>query len=229
MNRSLYIIILILLTVNAKAQINELGLFAGGSNYIGDIGPTDYISPNEPAIGIIYKWNRSPRHSWRASFTYANIASDDADSEISGRSQRGFSFESTIKELSVGMEFSWFEFNLHESGFKLTPYVYSGISHIWYDDLYYNFATGASEKNDKSKTALAIPMVIGLKSHIARDWIIGFEVGARYTFTDNLDGSNPEGDNEVLSFGNRESKDWYVFTGLTISYTFTDKPCYCAE
>jgi hypothetical protein len=58
MNRNLYIIILILLTVNAKAQINELGLFAGGSNYIGDIGPTDYISPNEPAIGIIYKWKQ---------------------------------------------------------------------------------------------------------------------------------------------------------------------------
>lgn len=228
MSRTIFILILTLLAVQAKAQINELGLFAGGSNYIGEIGPTDYISPNEPAIGIIYKWNRSPRHSWRASFTYANIASDDADSEVSGRNQRGLSFENTVKELSAGMEFSFFEFNLHDSGFKLTPYVYSGLSYFWYDDKY--FINGISRDRDENKNAIAIPMVVGLKSHIARDWVIGFEVGARYTFTDNLDGSNPEGDIEaVYSFGNRDSKDWYVFTGFTISYTFTDKPCYCAQ
>jgi hypothetical protein len=34
------------------AQIHEVGVFLGGSNYIGDIGPTTYISPNEPAITI---------------------------------------------------------------------------------------------------------------------------------------------------------------------------------
>ena len=228
MKQRLYILILTLIAVNAQAQINELGLFAGGSNYIGEIGPTDYIAPNEPAIGIIYKWNRSPRHAWRASFTYAKIASDDADSEVSGRNQRGFSFQNTVKELSVGMEFSFFEFNLHEAGFKLTPYVYSGVSYFWYDDKY--FINGVSKDRDENKSALAIPMVVGLKSHIARDWVIGFEVGARYTFTDNLDGSNPEGDSDAYySFGNRDSKDWYVFTGFTISYTFTDKPCYCAQ
>ena len=226
MNRSLYILLLTLLSISAEAQINELGIFAGGANYIGDIGPTDYVAPHDPAIGIMYRWNRSPRHSWRASFTYAKISSDDADSEISGRSQRGLSFENTIKELSAGMEFSFFDFNLHDSGFKVTPYVYSGVSYFWFDDKHFN--NGVTINND-SKGALAIPMVVGIKAHIARDWILGFEVGARYTFTDNLDGSNPEKDNEVFSFGNRDSKDWYVFSGFTLSYTFTDKPCYCAQ
>jgi len=226
MNRSLYILLLTLLSINAEAQINELGIFAGGANYIGEIGPTDYISPQEPAIGILYRWNRSPRHSWRASFTYAKVASDDADSEISGRRQRGLSFENTVKELSVGMEFNFFDFNLHDFGFKITPYVYSGASYFWYDDQYFN---NGVLLNKDTKGALAIPMVLGIKSHIARDWVLGFEVGARYTFTDNLDGSNPEGDNEVFSFGNRDSKDWYVFSGFTLSYTFTDKPCYCAQ
>jgi hypothetical protein len=55
------------------AQIHEVGVFLGGSNYIGDIGPTTYISPNEPAIGVLYKWNKSPRHSYRFSYTQSKI------------------------------------------------------------------------------------------------------------------------------------------------------------
>jgi hypothetical protein len=46
------------------SQIHEVGVFYG-SNYIGDIGPTTYIAPNEPAFGILYKWNKSPRHAYR--------------------------------------------------------------------------------------------------------------------------------------------------------------------
>ena len=65
-------IFLLLSFLSAKAQINEIGIFVGGSNYIGDIGPTDYISPNEPTIGLLYKWNRSTRHSYRFSIKHGN-------------------------------------------------------------------------------------------------------------------------------------------------------------
>src|SRR5688572_25661133 len=106
MNRILYILLLTMMSLSSHAQINELGVFAGGANYIGDVGPTDYIAPNDLALGIIYKWNRSPRHSWRASFTYANISSKDADSDMSGRKERGYEFENTVKELSLGLEFN---------------------------------------------------------------------------------------------------------------------------
>ena len=55
-----------------NAQIYEVGIFAGGSNFIGDVGATNYISPNQVAIGGIFKWNRSPRHSFRASIISLN-------------------------------------------------------------------------------------------------------------------------------------------------------------
>ena len=48
-------ILLLLSTLTINAQINELGVFLGGSNYIGEIGPTDYIAPNDIAIGLLYK------------------------------------------------------------------------------------------------------------------------------------------------------------------------------
>lgn len=227
MIRIVFVLIVFTMSLSTTAQINELGVFAGGSNYIGDIGPTNYIAPAEPAVGILYKWNRSPRHSYRASFTYANILSKDADSDVSGRKQRGYEFENTIKELSLGLEFSFFDFNLHEPDVKITPYVYSGISYFWYDDLYIN--NNITYRGD-TKGGLAIPMTVGVKTNIIDNFILGFEVGARYTFTDNLDGSNPGNDgSSPLSFGNLESNDWYVFSGVTLTYTFGIKPCYCPD
>ncbi|WP_294818211.1 DUF6089 family protein [uncultured Flavobacterium sp.] len=225
MKRTVFLILIIITAFRSEAQINELGLFAGGANYIGDVGPTDYIAPNDLAVGIIYKWNRSPRHSWRASFTYGRIASDDIDSEVRGRNERGYKFENTIKELSAGLEFNFFEFNLHEDEFKVTPYLYGGLSYYWYNDIYINTATGETHSGD-STGGMAIPMTVGLKANITQALILGFEVGARATFSDNLDGSNHE-EHPEFRFGNLESKDWYVFSGLTLTYTFGEKPCYC--
>lgn len=225
MKRLLYIITLLTATFSAEAQIHELGLFVGGANYIGDVGPTNFIAPKDLAVGAIYKWNRTPRHSWRASFTYGKISSDDADSDVSGRKLRGYSFENTIKELSLGLEFNFFEFNLHEDHFKWTPYIYTGLGYAWYNELYRDNNEGKDYDNGST---VSIPMTVGVKAHIVRDLVLGFEVGTRYSFTDNLDGSNPDSDNYAnLRFANPDSNDWYVFTGFTLTYTFGEKPCYC--
>jgi hypothetical protein len=67
-----------------------------------------------------------------------------------------------------------------------------------------------------------------LKATIIDQLILGVEVGARYTMTDNLDGSNPK--NKILAplrFGDINSNDWYVFSGITLTYTFGNQPCYC--
>ncbi|MBF0694343.1 MAG: hypothetical protein IR153_04730 [Flavobacterium sp.] len=210
-----------------NAQINELGIFLGGSNFVGDVGKTDYIAPNELAFGILYKWNRSPRHAYRISYTQSQVSGNDADSDVAGRNLRGYRFENSLKELSVGFEFNFFDFNLHELDRKITPYVYSGVSYFFYDELY--VLDGATEKDDTT-SALAIPMTVGIKSNITPSLVLGFEVGARYTFTDNIDGSHPKEDSyESLRFGKMNSNDWYVFTGFTLTYTFGEKPCYCAE
>lgn len=211
----------------AKAQINELGVFLGGSNFIGDVGRTNYIHPNEFAWGLLYKWNRSPRHSYRISYTQSKITGRDHDSDVPGRNMRDYDFENSIKEISLAFEFNFFDFNLHEMERKMTPYVWTGISYFIYDELYH-LDTGYEK--DYTSSTFAIPMAVGVKTNITPQLILGLEFGARYTFSDALDGSNPKNENlEPLRFGNINSKDWYAFTGLTLTYTFTEKPCYCAE
>ena len=77
--------------------------------------------------------------------------------------------------------------------------------------------------------SMAIPRHVGVKALINKRLVLSAEVGARYTFTDNLDGNHPKDASYTSNqFGNLQSKDWYVFTGLSLAYTFGKNPCYCA-
>lgn len=98
------------------------------------------------------------------------------------------------------------------------------------------------------KTKFALPFGAGYK-YKRKNFVISAEVGFRYTKTDNLDfsfanekdftfnmepGLDPE-QIEILNsniiksrqVGNTSNYDWYVFTGLTLTYTFGRPPCYC--
>ena len=207
-----------------NAQTYEVGLFAGGANVIGDVGRTNYILPSGPAIGGLFKWNKSKRYAWRASVIYGSFTADDSKSSKSSREQRGFVIDNSVLEGSVGIEFNFVEYNLHKLGPAFTPYLYTGFTYFRYDFSYFD-AQQVQDINQK-EGSFAIPMTVGAKYRLNQFLILGAEIGARYTFTDNLDGSNPEGSNfEQFRFGNILSDDWYVFSGITLTYTFGRKPC----
>lgn len=223
------------------AQTYEVGFTIGGTNFVGDIGRTRFVDFNDVGFGLIAKWNRSERHAFRFSATYLPISDDDLDSGKSRREFRGtngFRFKNSIKEFSLGIEFTFWEWNLHQGDQQLTPYLYTGITVINHGDL----ARTPSEdppveiKSFGNDWNMAIPAVFGVKASLFSKLVVGFEVGARYTFTDNLDGSEPVNlnlpsrPNSVpldLSFGNENKKDWYFYNALTLTYTFGRKPCYC--
>lgn len=227
MNRFFVILFFILGASSAQAQIHEIGVFLGGANYIGDVGSMKHIAPKGPAFGAVYKWNRSPRHSWRFSLVHGEFSAKDADSKTPARKARGLEFENNITEFSAGMEFDFFDFNLHESEPKITPFIYSGLSYALYRGLFF---VGDEARYDSTHGTLAIPITLGIKGRILPHLVLAVESGARFTLADDLDGSNPTNDNLANQrFGNLKSKDWYVFTGVTLTYTFGNKPCFCAE
>ena len=220
------LVISILSIHSGYSQINELGVYLGGSNFIGDVGATDYISPNELAIGAVYRWNRSPRHSYRASLIFTDLAANDLKSDDPRRVQRGFDFKNKIIEASLGMELTFFDFDLHKGVHMATPYIYSGITLTHYDDYY--FPGGVQTSENASSWAFGIPMALGFKTNFLENFIFSVEVGARYTFTDALDGSLPNDPNHSnFRFGNINNNDWYMFSGVSLTYTFGQNPCYC--
>ena len=227
--RHLFVLILSILSVQLSySQIHEIGIFVGGSNFIGDVGTTDYISPNQLAFGGIYKWNASPRHSWRASIIYSELEGIDLNSDDPRRIQRGYEFSSSIMELSAGLELTFFDFDLHSGAKLATPYLYSGLSVVNQDNHY--FLNGVQTSENMSSWVIGIPMALGFKTTFIDGLLFGAEVGARYTFSDQIDGSLPRNpSNQQYRFGNINNNDWYVFSGITLTYTFGQNPCYCAS
>ncbi|MFZ9004151.1 MAG: DUF6089 family protein, partial [Robiginitalea sp.] len=217
--RTFFAVLCLLMAWVARAQTYEVGLFGGGANNIGDIGRMNYIAPSGPAFGALFKWNRSKRYAWRAHVIYGKFTADDSKSDMSSRQQRALRMEQSILEASAGLEFNFVEYNLHKLGPAFTPYLYTGITYFRYDFNY--FDAGQLIELDQREGSFAIPITAGAKIRLNQFLILGGEIGARYTFTDNLDASNPEGSNfEAFRLGNVFSDDWYVFSGLTFTFTF---------
>jgi hypothetical protein len=98
------------------------------------------------------------------------------------------------------------------------------LTYFRYD--YNYFDAGSLIDLNQRDGSLAIPMTVGAKLRLNQFLVLGGEIGARYTFTDNLDASNPEGTQfEDFRLGNVFSDDWYVFSGITLTFTFGRKPC----
>ena len=237
MTRLLVTFLLLMSTLLTQAQIHEIGVGLGGTNFIGDIGSTQYIKPSEVGVSAYYRLNRSPRHSFRLSYLNTKLKGDDFKADDAARKSRGLKFSNNIQQLSAGIEFNFFEFNLHEEQFGLTPYIYGGLSVIQYDDLHYRpFISGTEEVDavdltlikGKKKYTLGIPFAVGLKLRVTSQLNLNAEIMANYTYTDNLDGSHPKGINSAYTFG-KGGKDWFVFSGISLSYTFGKNPCYCAN
>jgi hypothetical protein len=212
-----------LVSFGLHAQTFEVGAFLGGTNMIGDVGSMNFISPSGPAVGGIFKWNKSKRYAWRASVIYGEYTADDSKSDLANRQQRGFEITNSLLEVSAGLEVNFVEYNLHKLGPAFTPYLYTGATYFRYDFKYF---AGQLQDFGQREGAFAIPMVVGAKYRLSQFFVLGAEIGARYTFTDNLDGSNPEGSNvEQFRFGNILSDDWYVFSGITLTFAFGEKRC----
>ena len=220
------LVLLINLTLG-NAQIYEIGVFGGGSNFIGDVGSTKIIAPKKIAAGGLIRWNRSPRHSYRASVIYTDIFADDNLSGDPKRKQRGYYFSAKTLEISAGIEFTFLDFNLHSGDFNFTPYIYTGISMLNHRNFYY--ANNTLFPGKSNSNAFGIPIALGAKFTLTEHLIFGMEIAARYTFSDEIDGSVPDPEElNNLKFGNINNNDWYVFSGFTLTYTFGRNPCFCS-
>ncbi len=215
------------------SQIHEMGMFLGGSNTISDLGSTHFIYANSPAFGLIYKWNLTTRYALRASFITSKLKSSDYYANDLSRFNRFFEVDNKVFEFSAGMEVNFFNFDLHNQDREFSPYFFTGINYFQYQ--LFTIRNGLSSIDvNKYDSALefSIPAIVGIKFSVNNSLVLSFETGIRYSLTDNIDGSNPIGqfENDIqLKHGELYNNDWYVFTGIALSYTFGRQPCYCKE
>jgi len=224
MKKNILLIAFICITTTSIAQIHEIGIMAGGSNYIGDIGSEYYINPNSFMGGVIYKWNVNPRISYRGTFTFTQLKADDANATNQARFDRGINFKSNLKELAIGLEFNYFEYNLDDFRKTHTPYILVELAAFNYN-IVKRDPKNPSNNKIESKTSFSIPFGVGYKTKIIGDFAIALEVRARYTFENILEDNNNFGIS-ALKIGNPNTNDWYIFSGFNLVYTFGRPPCY---
>jgi hypothetical protein len=250
MKKLLFSVIFVLSAGWVSAQSQEIGLFAGGSYYLGDINPGYHFMMTRPAFGAVIRYNYGTRWAFRISGLRGRVEADDAVSKVTDT--RNLKFKSKITEISATAEFNFFDYYIGSKKNIVTPFIFGGAGVFFYDpesdgvDLR-SLGTegqnvGFDGRKPYGKISFAIPFGLGLKYSFSRRFGIAAEWGLRKTFTDYIDDvsttyyldgtqiseQDPE---QILSDptklhqpymerGNPRNNDWYAFTGLSLTYKF---------
>lgn len=198
------------LVCNSYAQNWEIGLNAGGANYLGDLSPDIVLKETKFHSSFFFKKNISPFFSHNISFFRAKVSGNDQN--FRHLIIRNLNFMSNITELSYQLEFNFFKFALGLNPNRYTPYVFTGFGMFFFQPVTtYNGSIIRlhpldtegnkieSNKNSYSLVQPVIPFGGGLKLKLNKNMNLSLFVGFRYTFTDYLDDvSNTYYDIDIL-------------------------------
>jgi hypothetical protein len=195
--------LLVLAGMSAQAQFHEVGGWIGVANYYGDLNPNFNWKYADPGGGLFYRYNINKRWAAKGMISYAEIAGNDAGSNIERDRQRNLSFRSSVTDLCGTMEFNFFKWNKNNpkhNGF--TPYIATGLGIFFFNPeakykgkWYYLQPLGTEGQNDPSYSGVKkyklysfeIPLEFGFKIHLKKNWNINAFMSFRETFTDYLD------------------------------------------
>lgn len=180
---------------------NEIGLFLGGSHFIGDVGQNAPFIPTGYAIGLNYRHQFNPHYAIRGTFNYGMVAQDDALSSWDSRKVRNLSFRSPVIEGAVLVEINFLSFVPGSKKMTHSPYIFGGIGVFGfnpqanYENQWYDLrplgtegqGTNLSANPLYSKIAWSIPFGIGYRWRVSDKISMAAEVGWRGTSTDYLD------------------------------------------
>lgn len=194
---------IILMPIISGAQFLEFGLSAGGANYLGDLSNQSnklYLENTGFHAAVFGRYNINALSAVRLQLAYGKVSGSDALSANESVRLRNLSFESGIIEFSLLGELYLPGYDPYNLNQPFSPYIFGGVSGFSfqpstdYQGERYNLASlgtegqgSAGRPTPYSTTAFAIPMGAGLKFAASDKLNVGFEVGARLTFTDYLD------------------------------------------
>lgn len=223
------------------AQSYEIGGGIGTAVYSGDM--IRKIDTRQSGLqGTLFgKRNFDNVWSLRVGVNLAELMAADSIRPIDAlASLRQGHFTGRVTELSAIMEFNFLDYVNHKSEFRFSPYAFFGMGYAFVNAKG-RMNAGTPVQEYRTGT-LVIPFGGGLKFLLTNQLNLALELGFRPTTSDALDqldstlpalpryetppGPDPKALAKSLNFGNPNSKDWYYFLGLSVSYTLTKARCY---
>jgi len=222
-------------------QSYEVGGGLGTAVYSGDF--LRRIDPGQAGLqGTLFgKRNFDNVWSARLGVTTAGLMAADSIRPIDALSSlRNGHFTGRITEISAIVEFNFLDFVNHKSEFRFSPYAFFGLGYTFFSGE--GRIHGGIPSENYGINTVVIPFGGGVKYLLSEQLTLGLELGFRPTtsdYLDKLDGQLPAVPRyetpltptspalrEAINFGNPNTKDWYYFLGVTLSYSITKARCY---
>ncbi|MEQ8323425.1 MAG: DUF6089 family protein [Vicingaceae bacterium] len=189
---------------------NFLGDLGGSASEGGSYGPKDLnFAASRYVITATGRYFIRSNMAARGSLSYARIAGDDADSKNPTRNSRGLKFRSPVVELAAIYEFYFLTektkgmYRLKGSRglakLKLDGYLFAGLGLFYFnprnemDGKWHSLqplgteGQTAGNGSKYSRIQGSVPLGIGFRKKIQRQWHLGLEFGVRMTTSDYLD------------------------------------------
>jgi hypothetical protein len=200
-------ILAVMICVDTRAQYyNDLGIRLGGSWYLGELsgtgapqfGPMNIeFGSTGLNFGFHYRHFFSETFAINTAFNFFNISGTDKTSTVDTRYSRNLSFKNNLLELSTRGEVHFLKIRDVGRTFRyrldFSVFGFGGIGVAYsnpraeYNGSMVALAPLETEGVSYSQIAPVVPFGVGAQFRINNHHIIGFEVGARMTFTDYLD------------------------------------------
>ncbi len=207
MMKKLFALVFLLLSATfAQAQNLELGLFGGASYYQGELNPGLPFVHAKPAYGLLGRYSKGTRWAYRAAVTHGSFYEDGKYARTAFIVPYTLQLvNQEITDLSLIVEFNFFDYFTGSKKEYITPYIFGGAS---------LFLTSSAVKKS-SDLPFSIPFGLGLKYSLGKRLGLSVEWKMHKSFHDTLEGFFLE--DFQADVGDR---DWYNFTGISLTYMF---------
>lgn len=196
-----YFLAMFLCGISAKAQVFEVGAVAGGAGYLGDLNQNKPLKISGISAGAFVKVNIDPYWAVGLHYTYGKIKADDTKSDNQDFRNRGLNFSTALNEVSLQVDFNFFEYFAGGGTKTFSPYIFTGIGGVLYNPTArYSDVQGLEDKKYKLRGyhtegqnvpyrnyALTVPYGVGVKVKLKENWGLFSQIGYRTAYTDYLD------------------------------------------
>ena len=184
---------------NRDQRSKEFGVGFGTFYYLGELNQK-HFPQIDPGLHLSFRTNISRRIGFNFSFSQGKIQGADSLSDIAFNQNRNLHFQSKIQELSVVFEINYFDYQLGNKKYPISPYIYFGVSAFHFNpkasadgggDLRELQTIGTEGQNLEGGSPynlfnFAIPFGIGLRLNLVKKLGITVFAGMRRTYTDYL-------------------------------------------
>jgi len=237
--------------MTVHAQDIEVGLFGGGSYYLGDMNPGKHFAKTQVAYGLLARYNIDTRWSVKLGLTRGTVKGDAASGSY--LPERQLTFSSTVTDISAVTEFNFLPYFTGSRKNSISPYIFAGFSVFFFDPKANGVSLrslgtegqneGYQDRRPYSSVSFSIPFGLGVKVSLAKRFGLQAFWEMHKTFTDYLDDASttyyldghaidPNNPAQFLSDptmnhepgmqrGNSRNQDWFSFFGVSLTYRFS--------